>query len=271
MNLASIPVPAARTDLGAARTARIYLLEAKHELLKLLRLPAFSLPTLGFPLLFYVLFGLAMFGGKPVQGLGMSTYLIATYGAFGVIGAALFGFGVGVAMERGQGWMLQKRATPMPLGAYFTAKLAMAALFGAIIVGELSLCGALFGGVRLEPGRWLSMAGILVAGSVPFAALGLAFGYLCGPNSAPAVVNLVYLPTAFASGLWVPIDFLPGAVQKAAQFLPGYHLAQLALDTIGAGRGESALVHVAALAGFAALGLLVAWIGYRRDEDRMYG
>ena len=41
----------------------------------------------------------------------VATYLLATYATFGVIGAALFGFGVGVAVERGQGWMLLKRAS----------------------------------------------------------------------------------------------------------------------------------------------------------------
>ena len=40
---------------------------------------------------------------------------------------------------------------------------------------------------------------VLVIGALPFCAIGLAFGYLVGPNSAPAVLNLVYLPMAFAS------------------------------------------------------------------------
>ena len=57
--------------------------------------------------------------------------------------------------------------------------------------------------------------------------MGLAFGYLVGPNSAPAVLNLVWLPMAFASGLWIPISQLPQFVQPVAAFLPPYHFAQL--------------------------------------------
>jgi ABC-2 type transport system permease protein len=271
MNAQSLAIPSARPASGAAHTLRIYLLEAKYEFLKALRLPGFSIPTLGFPLVFYALFGLGFSGRWAVGTMGIATYLLATYGAFGVIGAALFGFGVAVAMERGQGWMLQKRATPMPILALFAAKLAMSLLFSLVIVLELGIFGVLFGGVSLPLGTWLSLGGVLVAGAVPFAALGLAIGYTCGPNSAPAVTNLIYLPMGFLSGLWLPVDFLPKMVQGVAYVLPGYHFGQLALGTLGAGRPESAAMHVAVLAGFTVLFLGIAIRGYRNDEDRTYG
>ena len=89
--------------------ARTYALEAKYEFLKVLRMPGYAIPSIAFPAMFYLLFGV-IFGRQNVGAVSMSTYLIATYGAFGVIGASLFGFGVGVAIERGQGWLLLKRA-----------------------------------------------------------------------------------------------------------------------------------------------------------------
>ena len=113
--------------------ARAYALEAKYEFLKLLRMPGYAIPSIAFPAMFYLLFGV-MFGRGTVGGLSMATYLIATYGAFGVIGASLFGFGVGVAIERGQGWMMLKRASPMPPMAFFAAKLAMCTIFAAAVV-----------------------------------------------------------------------------------------------------------------------------------------
>src|SRR5687767_8880783 len=72
---------------------RSYWLEAKYEFLRLLRTPMFSIPTLLFPTLFYVLFGVLMAGGRK-GGVGAAEYLLATYGVFGVMGAAMFGFGV---------------------------------------------------------------------------------------------------------------------------------------------------------------------------------
>ena len=123
-----------RPDVLDRSLWRIYALEAKYELLKQLRLPAYVVPTLGFPLVFYLLFGVAL-DARSAGPFDIPTYMLATYGAFGVMNTALFAFGVGVAIERGQGWMLFKRATPMPPFAYFSGKLAMALLFSLIMVG----------------------------------------------------------------------------------------------------------------------------------------
>lgn len=252
------------------RLGRIYLLEAKSELLKTLRLPAFVLPTLLFPLVFYLFFGV-MFGAKSAGAVSVSAYMLATYGAFGVIGAALFNFGVNVAIERGQGWMEVKRATPMPPGAYFFGKIATSSIFAAIISLLFFALAATAGGVRLVPATWALLFVVLVAGSLPFCALGLAAGYFAGPNSAPAVLNLIYLPMAFLSGLWIPVAMLPKTIQAIAPWLPPYHLAEIALGIIGAGDTGALGAHVLALLGFTALFLVLARIGYLRDEGKTYG
>lgn len=254
--------------LARPRRLGVYLLEARYELLKNLRLPMYSVPTVAFPLVFYCFFGLA-FGSD--GGFDMARYLLATYGAFGVIGASLFGFGVGVAIERGQGWMLLKRATPMPAGAYLFAKAAMALSFSAVIVGGLFALGAGFAGVRMPAGNWLALGAVLIAGALPFCAFGLAMGYLLGPNSAVPVVNLVYLPMAFLSGLWIPVQALPGWMQAIAPWLPPYHFAELALRALGMPDRAPAATAAAVLAGFTALSLAVAAWAYRRDEGRTYG
>ena len=249
---------------------RVYRTEAWQEFLKLIRLPIFAATTIALPLMFYVIFGIT-FAGEQARGVGMTTYMLVTYGAFGVIGAALFGFGVSVAVERGQGWMRLKRVAPMPPLAYFVAKVVMSLAVATIIVLAMFTLGALVGGVRLDPQQWVAVGLALVAGALPFSAMGLAFGYLVGPNSAPAVLNLAWLPMAFASGLWIPIAQLPDVVQSVAVALPPYHFVQLALGTIGASEGGSWVVHAAAVLGFTLLFLVVAAWGFRRDEGRTYG
>ena len=184
-----------------------YRTEAWQEFLKLVRIPIFALAIV-LPLMFYVIFGIA-FAGEQAGGARMTTYMLVTYGAFGVIGAALFGFGVSVAVERGQGWMRLKRVAPMPPLAYFVAKVLMSLAIATIIVLALFALGALLGGVRLGLQQWAALGLALVCGALPFSAMGLAFGYLVGPNSAPAVLNVAWLPMAFASGLWIPIAQLP--------------------------------------------------------------
>jgi ABC-2 type transport system permease protein len=249
--------------------ARIYMLEAKSELLKLLRLPAFFIPSLGFPMMFYALFGLVIPSRQ--SSVQISKYLLATYGAFGVIGIALFSLGIGVAIERGQGWLAVKRASPMPLPAYFFGKYVMTVMFSALLVALLCTLGVVWGDVRMPPSQWAGLFAILTFGGIPFCAAGIAVAYLVGPNSAPAVVNAVYLPMAFLSGLFIPAEMLPQALRDFAQFLPPYHLARLALIAVGIETAANLWIHVAVLAGFGALFTALAVVGYRRDDGRTYG
>ena len=76
--------------------------EAKYEFLKSLRNPMYSVSTLVFPIMFYVLFGLVM-GKQMIGGIRTTVYLIPSYGTFGVMGASLFGTAAGLASERGLG------------------------------------------------------------------------------------------------------------------------------------------------------------------------
>jgi ABC-2 type transport system permease protein len=250
--------------------AHAYVLESRFEFIKLFRMPRFIIPVILFPLMFYVFFGL-LFGQQHSGGISASTFMLATYGTFGIVGATLFSFGVTVAVERGQGWMVVKRASPMPPMAYFVSKITTAVAFSAVVAILLFTLGMTFGEVRLAPSTWLALGAALVFGALPFCAIGLAIGYLAGANSAAAIVQLVYLPMSFLSGLWVPIQFLPPTVQHIAPYLPAYHLAQLALGTIGAGDGSAAWVHLAALAAFTVVALAAAAFGFRRDEGKSYG
>jgi ABC-2 type transport system permease protein len=147
----------------------------------------------------------------------------------------------------------------------------MATVFGSAVVASLFLLGRFAAGVELPSATWAALGGVLIAGALPFCAFGLALGYLAGPNSAPAVVNLIYLPMGFLSGLWIPINVLPGPMKTIALGLPAYHYAQLALKTFGADLGQPAWIHLTYLAVFTALSLAVARWAYRRDEGRTYG
>jgi len=250
----------------------IYLKETKYEFLTRLRLRAYSLSVIGFPVMFYVLFGLVLNPREAnIAGTHFATYLIATYGTFGVMGASLFGTAAGLAAERGLGWLQVKRASPMPSLAYFTAKITMSLIFSAIVVALLFGLGFALGGVNLPAAVALKLFFTLLLGSLPFCALGLAVGYLAGPNSAVAVLNLIYLPLSFCSGLWVPLMFLPKLLRQFAHLLPPYHLSQLALGAIGGGQHESSWGHCGVLIGFTLICLGIARLGSQRDENKAYG
>jgi ABC-2 type transport system permease protein len=271
MSTATIALTNQRIERSPRHTATIYLKEAKYEFLKNLRLRMYTASVLSFPIMFYVLYGLVLYPKQSLAGAPVPAYLIATYGTFGVMGASLFGTAAGLSSDRGLGWLQVKRASPMPPFAYFVAKVVTSMIFSTIIVLALFTLGVTLGGVRMPIAEFAKLMGTLVAGSLPFSAMGLALGYFTGPNSAPATINLIYLPMSACSGLWVPFMFLPKVVQTIALALPPYHLSQLALGIVGAGRHESLAAHWEVLAAFTMICLGVARIGFQRDQEKMYG
>jgi len=266
----------AATTINSAEThpvpnaATIYWKEAKYEFLRSLRLRAYSFSVIGFPVMFYTLFGLLMNRQDTIGGSHVATYLLASYGTFGVMGASLFGTAGALAAERGLGWLQVKRASPMPPSAYFVAKIIKSMIFSAAVVLLLLLLGVAFGGVTMPVAEGTKLVLTLVAGSLPFCAMGLALGYFLGPNSAPGIINMIYLPLSFCSGLWIPFMFLPHFIQKIAVLSPAYHLAQLALDAVGAGSHGSSATHWDVLIGFALVCLGIARIGERHTEGKTY-
>jgi ABC-2 type transport system permease protein len=246
---------ATTVDGSAAPRWNAYLQEARCEFLRLWRTPSFALPVLLFPPLFYLLFG-EVFGGN--RSPEAARFLLAGYSVFGIMGVALFGFGVTVALDREQGLLLLKRAQPMPAGAYLLAKVAMALLFSAIVVTLLSVLGAVVAGVRLAPAQWLGLVATCLLGVLPFAALGLWLGTLVGGRGAPALVNIVYLSMSFLSGLFVPLSMLPAALKSVAPLWPSYHLARLAQLQVGIADGVAPWLHVPVLLGVAVLFLILA-------------
>lgn len=246
-------------------TLGVYLREAAFQFWSLVRMPGFALPTLLFPTIFYLFFGLLFGHGKDG---GVATYMLATYGTFGIMAPSLFGFGVGIAMEREHGILALKRVSPMPPMAYLFSKAAMAMLFAFVIVLLLSVLGILFGHVRLPAANWFALVGTLVLGTLPFCALGLAIGLHAGGQSSPAIINLIYLPMSLLSGLWVPLRLFPHWLQDFAQTLPAYHLSRIVLGIVHAGDSGHLLAHIIYLAVFTTICLRVAQRGWRRIQDR---
>jgi ABC-2 type transport system permease protein len=250
-------VPGADT-MPASRVLGAYLAEARSECLRYLRAPGFMLPITLFPGMFYLVFGVLMAKG----GGDTARYLLASYASFGVMSPGLFGFGVSLAMERDGGLLTLKRALPMPPGAYLLGKMLMAMAAAAFVV--LLLLGlSQLGHVMLSPRQALALLATGVLGVLPFCALGMFVGTLIKGQGAPGLLNLIYLPMAFLSGLWFPLPMLPKVLQQAAPLWPSFHLDRLALAAVGM-RQDALLPHVLVLLGFTGAFLLLAARRLRR-------
>ena len=253
--------------LTAPTAFSIFLSETRYEFLRMLRTRTYSLSVIGFPVMFYILFGLLLNRGEHIGGVAVSRYLLGGYSVFGAMGAALFGVGVGLAAELSAGWLELKRASPMPPLAYLLAKCCTAMAFGVIIVATLIILGVTFAHARFSLAEFASLIGLTLAFAIPFACMGLVVAMLVPMNSAPGVTNLIYLPMSFLGGLWLPIQALPTFLQKLAPVLPTYHAGQLMFLALGAPSIGSAAGHWFYLIGFSCIMLGIASLLFHRREQ----
>ena len=240
---------------------RLALAHARAMTIELARYPAYVVPTLVLPAVFFLFFA------APGGAAGASVRM-ATFAGFAAIGVAFFQFGVGIAVERVSPWETFLRTLPIGAGVRLGSRLLSAGVFASAAAGVLLAVAIATTPASLSVPRWLGLGAALLAGTVPFALLGIALGYWAPARGALPIANLLYLSLSYAGGLWLPPDRLPHAVARVSPFLPTRALADV-LSTAVAGSGIDWRAW-GALAGFACLYAgLAAW-GYRRDEGRRY-
>ena len=246
-------------------------MQTRMELLSMLRNPASLIPTVLFPVMFWTFFGLPNARQTFDNGFNVGAYILANFAMYSVIQTVLFNLGIFIASERSTGWYRFLRVTPARIWMIFGAKLLSVLLLALLALTLLLIVGAISGGVSLPVLTWLSLVAHVLFGALPFAALAVFIGYIAkGANAASPIINLVFFPMAFASGLFVPLNNLPKIVQDVAPLLPAYHSGQFARLGIGVQSTSDAWTHALWILGFTMLFLALAVWAYKRDEASNY-
>jgi ABC-2 type transport system permease protein len=233
--------------MSFARLVGAYLSDAKYESIRLFRTPAFSIPILAMPVLFYSFFGVILSGGKAIH---IANQLFVGWTVYGVMGPGLFGFGILVAVERNQGLLTFKRALPMPTGSYLGSKLMMALVFAVVVMAMLAFVGITIGHTTFDALTMLRVTSVMALGVIPACAVGLFIGAFAPASSAGAFANITYLGMAFLSGLFFPLS---GFLHDIRAMWPTYHLVQIAQAAAGMPSQGSVVSHVAILAAMSAV------------------
>lgn len=260
--------PATPTSRAAGTTPvprwsllRLLRVEVRDELLNILREPTALFFSIAMPVGFFAMFAGLWGGNDGGAGISVGTRMLATFGTFGVVGVTLLNPGIGVADDRERGWLRHKKVTATPLPVTLVAKVLATIPYSLGVLLAMTGVAAALGVLDLGLMDWLRLAGVLAAAAWPFALLALAVGFLATPNATTAILQALYIPSAVASGLWMPLEDLPTFIgERLAPILPTYHLAQLGLAQIGV---ADAAGHVLPLAAFGVLAALAAGVAYR--------
>jgi len=203
------------------------LAQTRAEFVTRWRVPAFSMTSLVLPILFFTFFGLPFARQSFPNGVSMGAYLLASFAAYAVGNVMVYGFGIGVAVERGQKVDVLLRATPLPPAVAISAKVLNALVFSFLSIAALILYGILVGGVRL---RWFAALGapVIVLAPIMWRHLKayqqrriLTF---LNPDMDPlgAGYHVIQSKIAVGSGMLWGKGFLQGT-QNHLNFLPEQH------------------------------------------------
>ncbi|MHB8461213.1 MAG: ABC transporter permease [Vulcanimicrobiaceae bacterium] len=230
---------------------------SQYGILSILRTPAQWIPMVVFPSMF-----LAFFGSQ-ADSIGMANQVVASYVAFAVIGVGLFQFGVGVANERGTPWERYLRTLPMSALDRFTARILTALLFALVAGGIVVIVGSFVTKMQMTAADLGTLGFVAIVGTIPFIAMGLAIAYWFPPKAAMPITNLLYLVGAVVGGLWIPPQFLPHPLAVLSPYFPTRQFGEAMWAAV---RGANFAQPLLWLAVFCAAMLLLAAIGYRRDQ-----
>jgi ABC-2 type transport system permease protein len=253
-NLSAMVPGVAGYDMPTVRLVRAYALEARNELLQLLRAPGMVIPFLLLPVPLYVFFGVVLAGSSPDVRANpeLANYIFSGWCVYAAMGPAIFGVGCPLAVEREAGLLKLKRALPSPTGSYLTAKMVTAMGFALLAVGSVVASAIVAGQITLSGGELLRHATVMILGAIPFAAIGLFIGSLTSGSASAAVANVVFLPMLWLAGLFFP---LPKSLEPWVVIWPAFHLNQigLAVANVEGFRFVNPLMSAVVLAGITVL------------------
>jgi ABC-2 type transport system permease protein len=214
--------------------------------------------TFLFPIILLVLLG-SVYGSDTIDGVRAAPYLVAGLLGYGVVATAYAGLAINMVIRRESGVLKRVRGTPLPPPAYLVAVIAST----LVVIAIQAVAQILIGRYLLDagfPGAPGSLAVALLLGAAAFAALGLATtGFVRSSEGSSAVVNAIYLPMTFISGVFFSVKAMPGFLEAIAGVLPLTYLLDLMRSVVIDGEGLSASgTAIGVVAGWGVLGVAVA-------------
>jgi ABC-2 type transport system permease protein len=178
------------------------------------------------PIIFLLLLG-SVYGDEEIDGINGSTYLLSGLLGYGVVATAFAGLAISLVLRRESGVLKRVRGTPLPTVVYLFAVIAST----LVVIAANAVAQLLVARFVLDA-RWpASLGGLALAlllGALVFAALGIALtGAMRSAEGSSALVNAIYLPLTFISGVFFSTEGLPGFLQAIADVSPLTYLLDL--------------------------------------------
>ena len=196
--------------------------------------------------------------------------LVPSIAGMSVMSTTFTALAYNLTFLREQGVLKRMRGTPLPGGVYLGGLALNAVTNTAIQIAIVVVAGRAFFGLGW-PHDWIELVVFVALGVLCFAALGVALSHAI-PNfeSAPAVVNAVFVPVILISGVFFDVKHVPSFLRDIAQALPLEHLIVGLTGALVAHHGglSSHVTALWVLALWTLLGLVLAVRGFSWEARR---
>jgi ABC-2 type transport system permease protein len=235
----------------------------RYEVVRNFRVWQFVFFSLAWPLIVFFTVGGAN-RHATFNGIAFPVYFMSGMAAQGAM-VAVVSRGALIATDRSFGWTRQLRITPLSTRTYFSTKVLCGYLMALLTIAALCLAGTTLG-VSLPASGWLTLIGLLLAGLIPFAVLGILLGHLLRPESlVPAVGGLTVL-FALLGGAYGFQVATSGVIFDVIKALPSYWLVQASKAALGGGGWPAEGWIVIAI--WTVVLAPLAVLAYRRDTSK---
>jgi len=252
-----------------AHDVRVALHQVGYEQKAFWRNPMAAVFTFAFPIIFLVVVGSSA-GSTPVPGytLRYDQYVVVAMLTFGLIAACYTNLAMAVCTRRETGVLKRMRGTPIAIGSYMGGLIGSVLIVVAILTVVVVGIGMAFYHLHF-PFHPFAVLVTLVVGIVTFCALGLAVTVIV-PNAdaAPAIVNGLYFPVVFISGVFYPLA--QGSVlARIADWFPIFHMIRALVSAFEGGPGSGLqATDLAVMLAWAAAALFVTARRFRWEPRR---
>ncbi|MEV0093607.1 ABC transporter permease [Streptomyces sp. NPDC050738] len=199
------------------------------EIVRTLRNKKFMFFSILYPSMLYLIIASGASATDKVPGtdLTLQNFYVVAMASFGALTAVLMGNSERIAKEREKGWVRQLRLTSLPGRGYVLAKIASAAVVTLPCIVVVFIVAASAKNVRFDAWQWLALTGAIWAGSLVFAALGVAIGYIASGDAVRPITMIIYFGLSILGGLWMPTTVFPDWLQTISKWLPTHAYAAL--------------------------------------------
>jgi ABC-2 type transport system permease protein len=173
-----------------------------------------------------------------------TAFLVPGIVAMSIMQLGIFGVVFALLQFRQQGVLRRLKAAPVNPAQFLFAQVSTRLTVSVLQTLVILLAGMILFDLAVGNGdvtSWVLVLVLAVFGGVLFVTMGLAISGVARTEEVAApVTNLISLPMMFLSGVFFPLDALPGVLTAVTQFLPLTYLADAmrAVVTDGAGITE---------------------------------